>query len=894
VFGNLSIGRKVGIVVLLSSTLALGLATAGLATYEIATFKARARANLAAIRDVLAVTLSVPEDWLDSRTVAETLNSLKSSTDIVAAAYFRLDGTMFGHYSRDAKLASPPKKAPADGSFFQDGQLRMVETFKCQGQPVGTLDFSSDLGTLKQNLKHSLLILVSVMVVLMGFGVVGTISLQRSIARPLRELAQTAVAVGEKRDYSLRAPVRSQDETGQVAMSFNSMLAGIQTREAALAQSEARFRSVWEYSADGMRLTDRHGTILAVNPAYCTLVGLPSEKLVGQPITAALAPGADSELLMREYRSQFETCTFSTRRELTLTFGSGHTTTVEISTSVIDLGSDKALLTLFRDITQRRQAEMRVRLLHQPIEQSASIIIITDAEGQIEYVNRRFLELTGYTMDEVIGKTPRILKSGHTPLLDYEALWVAIKGGHQWTGEFFNRKKDGTFFWGNTVISPIKDADGKITHFLATEEDITRRKETEEMESRMAAKLRESQRMESLGTLAGGIAHDFNNILSAIIGFSSLAQADAAGNPELSSNLSEVLKASNRAKDLVRRILTFSRQSPQQERRPIHIQPVTLEVTKLLKSTLPATIEMETRLEAENAMIVGDATQMHQVIMNLATNAAFAMRDKPGRLTISLEIVCLDPISAQIHPDLHAGTYIRLIVSDTGCGMSAATLKRMYEPFFTTKAPGEGTGLGLSVVHGIVKDHNGVIIVESIPGTGTTFQLFFPLHQSAELPPESPLNSLPHGNGEHILVVDDEPALARMTQLCLERLGYQVSIQTSPTEALALFTENPNSFHAIITDFSMPRLTGLDLATQVRKIRTDIPIVLTSGFIGKQTHELATSLGIAEIALKPVSPEILAGLVHRLFEKTTNEPRPDPRQTPVSVTDLETDHLPKK
>jgi CheY-like chemotaxis protein len=317
----------------------------------------------------------------------------------------------------------------------------------------------------------------------------------------------------------------------------------------------------------------------------------------------------------------------------------------------------------------------------------------------------------------------------------------------------------------------------------------------------------------------------------------------------------------------VRRILTFSRQSPQKERRPIHVHPVVVEVTKLLRSTLPATIEIETRLNAENAVIVGDATQIHQVVMNLATNAAFAMRDRQGRLTISMDVCHLDATSAQVHPDLAAGAYVHLTVSDTGCGMDGATLKRIYEPFFTTKGPGEGTGLGLSVVHGIVKDHGGAIFVESTLGVGTTFQIFVPLHQSVELQTETPFHVMPHGHGEHVLVVDDEPALSKMTKVFLERLGYRVSAYTNPVEALHVFTESPLSFNAIITDFSMPHLTGLDLAAQIRKIRQDIPIVLTSGFIGKQTKELASTIGIAEIAVKPVPPETLAVLVHDLFTK---------------------------
>jgi CheY-like chemotaxis protein len=368
--------------------------------------------------------------------------------------------------------------------------------------------------------------------------------------------------------------------------------------------------------------------------------------------------------------------------------------------------------------------------------------------------------------------------------------------------------------------------------------------------------------MEAIGTLAGGIAHDFNNILSAIIGYASLAQMDLEDPSALRESLAQVLKAGERAKELVSQILSFSRPH-KQERRPLRLQPVVKEALKLLRSILPATIEIVCRIEDTAPLVLAEPTQIHQVLMNLCTNAAHAIGAVPGRLEVILAAAEVDTATAQAHPDLRAGPYARLTVSDTGHGMDAATLKRIFEPFFTTKPPEEGTGLGLALVHGIMLDHEGAIRVTSEPGHGTAFELYFPAHESDRIETDTPVAKPPKGQGQHILLVDDESVLAKVAALVLERFGYKVTAETNPLQALNLFRQQPQDYDLVLTDLTMPKMTGVDLAVQVLRIRPRIPILVATGYSTLWNSEVLHRLGIQDMILKPFTPAVLAAAVAR-------------------------------
>jgi PAS domain S-box-containing protein len=382
--------------------------------------------------------------------------------------------------------------------------------------------------------------------------------------------------------------------------------------------------------------------------------------------------------------------------------------------------------------------------------------------------------------------------------------------------------------------------------------------------------LRQALKMEAIGQLAGGIAHDFNNILAAIIGNCELALMDSSVENPFDHRLKEVLKASNRAKDLVRQILTFSRRE-EHELEPLKLPSIIDEVLQLLRSSLPSSIEIRQNIDAMAPAILGNATQMHQVIMNLGTNASQAMGAQGGVLEVSLNTVEIDVEFAEAHPGLQPGAHIRLVVSDSGCGMNQATAERIFEPFFTTKPQGSGTGLGLAVVHGIVKSHGGAISVYSEASMGTTFTLHLPVYSrpATELPHRSTV--VPPGNGEHVLFVDDEESLASLGKAMLERLGYRVTTEISSIEALKVFRSRPHDFQLVITDQTMPHMSGVELARVMRGIRPDLPVILATGFSTKINAEQAQAIGIQELLLKPNTAQSLGEAIRRALKSNSKD-----------------------
>jgi CheY-like chemotaxis protein len=378
-------------------------------------------------------------------------------------------------------------------------------------------------------------------------------------------------------------------------------------------------------------------------------------------------------------------------------------------------------------------------------------------------------------------------------------------------------------------------------------------------------KLRQSQKMEAIGTLAGGIAHDFNNILSAIIGYAELALLDAEKKSPLYHDLQGVLQAGSRAKDLVKQILTFSRQVLQ-ECKPIQIKPIAKEVLKFLRASLPTTIEIQQDIRSD-ARIMADPTQIHQVVMNLCTNAEHAMREKGGLLEVKLVDVILRSDFINNHPELKPGTYLELTVSDTGHGISAHILNRIFDPFFTTKKTGEGTGMGLSVVHGIVRSCGGAITATSEPGKGSIIKAYFPVIDRQIEPETAVEEPVPTGN-ERILFVDDEPALANIGKQSLETLGYDVETRTSSIEALELFKAQQDRFHLVITDMTMPNMTGEDLAKELMRIKPSIPIILCTGFSAKIDDRKASAMGIRAFVLKPMVLREIATTIRKVIDQT--------------------------
>ncbi|HWA74299.1 MAG TPA: PAS domain S-box protein [Polyangiaceae bacterium] len=511
-------------------------------------------------------------------------------------------------------------------------------------------------------------------------------------------------------------------------------------------------------------------------------------------------------------------------------------------------GEIGGLIMFTQVITQRKLVEERLRRsedrFRRLIENASDMITVLSNTGMIRFQSPSSERVLGMPPEELVGRSVFELLHPDDLSLTSETLRNAENNpAVPAVVKVRLRHRDGAFRLveciGRSV--PGESPDG---YLVVNTRDITESAALQEQ-------LRQTQKLEALGTLAGGIAHDFNNILSAIISFTELAKMDNPDNAELSDNLSEVLKACGRATNLVSQILSFSRQQ-RQERRKIPITPVIGEVLRLLRSSLPSTIEIGKNFEPNLPQVLADATQLHQVLMNLCTNAAHAMNGR-GQLKVTLSAYKLPPNAQSPHPELAPGDYLRLEVSDTGMGMDAAVANRIFEPFFTTKRPGEGTGLGLSVVHGIIKDHDGVITVESEVGRGTTFRIYLPaVIAETRVEPDQVLEGVPRGRGERVLFVDDEPTLCDAAERILLRLGYQPIVFPSSELAFQALQRDPHRFDVVLTDLTMPNMTGVDLISEVRKLRPSLPIVLTSGYSGSLTSQTMAELGVQAVIDKPL------------------------------------------
>ncbi len=497
---------------------------------------------------------------------------------------------------------------------------------------------------------------------------------------------------------------------------------------------------------------------------------------------------------------------------------------------------------------------------YEDIIQSCDDAIISETvDGKITSWNFGAENIYGYAAAEVLGCS---MTRFVPPELEPEAadILVRIKRGERILHyETRHLRKDGAIIHISATISPIHDGGGEIMGSSIVARDITKNRTLE-------SQLRQAQKMEAIGTLAGGIAHDFNNILAAMFGFVELLKEDVAENPTALENVNEIHHATKRAADLVRQILTFSRQQAQ-HRQVVRLDTVVKEAVKFLRASLPAGIKIELRLAADAPAVLADPTQIYQVVLNLATNSFHAMQSHNACLTISLDPFEADAEFMRTHPEFSTSPYTRLLVADTGQGMDAATLQRIFEPFFTTKPVGRGTGLGLSVVHGIIQSHAGKITVASQPGSGTTFGIYFPAQESEAAQPAEAAAKAPLGQGQKILVVDDEIALTAAYQRMLQRLNYQAITCNHPQAALQLFSEAPHQFAAIITDLTMPEMNGVEVIRRIRKIRSDVPIILATGLTSSASESAVADYGADGILEKPFASLALAETLHRVFHR---------------------------
>lgn len=516
-----------------------------------------------------------------------------------------------------------------------------------------------------------------------------------------------------------------------------------------------------------------------------------------------------------------------------------------------------SVITLVRDITQHRKTEQAYKTLFEKMMDGFALheIICDSNEKPVDYrflsVNPAFETMTGLKAADVIGKT--VLEV----VPDIDPFWIDTYGRVALTGEpvFFENAHTLDRYFEVTAYRPVE------RQFACIFQNITEKKKGELLRKKLEVQLQQAQKMEAIGTLAGGIAHDFNNILSPIMLHTEMVMEDLPPDSPLQQNMKEIYRASGRARDLVRQILTFSRQQ-EKERVAINSSRIVKEAIKLLRSTLPSTIDIKFDIQTQQDRILADPSQVHQIIMNLCTNAAHAMEEKGGVLEVVLSDQELDSESVKIFPDLEPGRYLRLSVEDTGHGIEKPYLDKIFEPYFTTKEKGKGTGMGLALVHGIVKSYEGTVTVYSEIGQGTTFHVYIPLVEGDTGPPEQTkyMAELPKGS-EHILLVDDEKVAVDTMQSMLERLGYKVTSRTSSIEALELFRNKPDAFDLVITDQTMPNMTGKDLAKEMIAILSDIPIIICTGFSEQIDERKAKEMGIRAFVMKPIVMSEIARII---------------------------------
>jgi PAS domain S-box-containing protein len=627
--------------------------------------------------------------------------------------------------------------------------------------------------------------------------------------------------------------------------------------EEALGISEERYRKLVEKSLDAIILY-RQKEILFANQPFFDIFGYEHTELKGISVDDILAPEVTDEV------ATFRQLRLADEIEKSAVYESkgrrkdGEIFHMEISVCVISHEGENCCMAFLSDISKRKRAEVALRESEERyrimMEQAADAVFVYDRSGQILDVNEKACQSLGYSRDEMLSMSIRDISPGAIRAQE-DAVWDTIVTGEHLTLESSHMRKDGSTLPVELALATVNLKTGRA--ILGIVRDISKRKHLE-------SQLQQSQKMEAVGTLAGGIAHDFNNILAIILGNAELAADDVPDSNPASQSLKKIHRASIRAKDMVQQLLAFSRKA-EEESAPINMGPILKESMKMLRSAVPTSIEFKQHISNDLCSIMGDAAQINQIVMNLVTNAADAMSEEGGLLEVTLERAIIREEKPCFDWVLSPGDYVRLKMRDTGEGIEPKIMDRIFEPYYTSKELGKGTGMGLSVVHGIVKRHGGGVRVESEPGKGTLFEIYFPALEKTTEEEKDPEIEI-KGGSETILFVDDEEFLVDLNQERLERLGYNAISTTKPVEALEWFNADPDQFDVVITDMTMPRMTGDKLTAEVLKIRPHMPVIVCSGYSERMSVKRAEALGVRKYIEKPIDLRNLASAIREVLE----------------------------
>jgi len=648
-----------------------------------------------------------------------------------------------------------------------------------------------------------------------------------------------------------------------------------------LHQLEAEFSTLVENTPLGIAIFDDSGRIVRANSAMERFLGYDAGALVGRTVIEVTHPD-DRQSDHESYVRMQARAGASYRIEKRYVRRDGGVVRGRLIASVIRRLDNGAtyVLGIVEDTTEQHLMREQLDASHAQLaaanyrlnlylQRAPLATLVWGPDQLVREWNPAAERMFGYTAAEAIGRNVYELTATPEGLEAVARVRERFLAGEPYPDVSIvrNRRKDGTEIyceWYFTIVTQFSDAFNGVIAFGT---DITQRIKDEQERRQLESNLRHAQKMQSLGTLAGGIAHDFNNVLLAIAGNTKLAMQELQPDHPVQRSLLEISKASGRASSIVNQILMFGRREEQVERVAVSMQAIVEEALALVRATLPARIVIRTDIPDDLPHVRADAGQLHQVLLNLATNAAHAIGERPGSLHVSLCAIDVEGDAIRGTTAPQPGRYVRLSVQDSGIGMSPAVLDRIFEPFFTTKPRGQGTGLGLAVVHGIVHAHDGAIEVASTPMTGSTFHVYLPTFTSRiDAEPAQLATDLP-GAGQQILYVDDEESLVYLIRRVLERLGYRVTGFTDPEAALAAFRASPDVFDAVVTDLSMPSLSGHDFAKQVLTIRPRVPVVMTSGYVRQEDRALAMASGVRELVMKPNTVDALGQTLHRLLKK---------------------------
>ena len=658
---------------------------------------------------------------------------------------------------------------------------------------------------------------------------------------------------------------RVQEQTADLLQANETLQGEINEKEQAVharEKVENVFRSIFEMSHDGIFVVDDTGNILALNPAGAALFGYPPGELVRKPLTMLMPERYRDDHIrgLARVAAQGKSAYLGKMVEFAGLRQDGGEFPLEVNIAKWINDGIIYFSGIIRDISERKSAEASIRnseaKLNAIFNSTLDGILVADtATMKFLTGNRAICDMLGYTLEELGRLKVDDIHPAESLAFVREQFQRQARQEINLTPEIPVRRKDGTVFFSDIVSSPMHI--GEQHYLIGVFRDASERREVE-------ARMRQSQKLEAIGTLAGGIAHDFNNILTAILGYSDLALGDTEPGTTHHDDLQQVIKAGKRAKELIKQILTLSRQSTM-ESSPQRLQVLVKEVVKLLRATIPTTIEIRQEIDTNCEPVLADPTQIHQILMNLCTNAFHAMEQTGGVLEIALREIDAAGTDEFNTLNLAPGRYVRLDVIDTGCGMEPNVLDRIFEPYYTTKPQGKGSGLGLAVVHGIVESHGGKIICRSEPGKGTTFSVLLPVAEKISEEAPATQAALP-GGSERILYLDDEEALALLGKKILQSLGYTVFAETDSVRVLKKFQDDPGAYDMVITDQTMPGMSGENLARKILEVRADIPVILCTGHSTVINEEMANSIGIAAFLMKPIDKRVLAETIRRVLD----------------------------